>query len=65
MAQKSDARTSVIRWRNTLRRGKKTSEIARLVWEASRKTLTTIRGPKEFRKEAAKLIGRARRELVH
>ena len=64
-AQKSDARRSVIRWRNTLRRGKKTSEIARLVWEASRETLTTIRGPKEFRKEAAKLIGRARRELVH
>ena len=64
-AQKSDAHTSVIRWRNTLRRGEKTNEMARMAWEASRETLASIDGPKGFRKEATRLIGIARRELVH
>jgi hypothetical protein len=62
-AQKSDAGTSVIRWRNTLRRGEKTNKYARMAWEASRETLASIDGPKGLRREAARLIGIARREL--
>jgi hypothetical protein len=62
-AQKSDARTSVIRWRNTLRRSEKTNRYARMAWDASRETLADIDGPKGLRKEAARLLGIARREL--
>jgi hypothetical protein len=62
-AQKSDAHTSVIRWRNTLRRGEKTNKYARMAWEASRETLASIDGPQGLRDEAARLIGVARREL--
>jgi hypothetical protein len=62
-AQKSDAYTSVIKWRHTLRRGKKTNQIARMVWDASRETLSNIDGPQGFRQEAERLLGTARREL--
>jgi hypothetical protein len=62
-AQKSDASTSVIKWRNTLRRGKGTNATARGVWQASREELANIDGPQGFRKEAARLLGKARREL--
>jgi hypothetical protein len=62
-AQKSDASTSVIKWRNTLRRGKGANATARRVWQASREELANIDGPQGFRKEAARLLGKARREL--
>jgi hypothetical protein len=62
-AQKSDASTSVIKWRDTLRRGKVTNATARMAWQASREKLTNIDGPQGFRDEAARLLGIARREL--
>jgi hypothetical protein len=62
-SQKSDAYTSVIKWRSTLRRGKETNQIARMVWRASRENLANIDGPQGFRKEAEQLLGIARREL--
>ena len=62
-SQKSDAYTSVIKWRDTLRRGKETNQIARMVWKASRENLANIDGPQGFRKEAEQLLGMARREL--
>jgi hypothetical protein len=62
-AQKRDASTSVIKWRNTLRRGKGANATARRVWQASREELANIDGPQGFRKEAARLLGKARREL--
>ena len=61
--KKSDAYTSVIRWRNTFRRGEKTNKYARMTWEASRETLANIDGPQGLRKEAARLLEMARREL--
>jgi hypothetical protein len=56
-AQKTDAYTSVIKWRTVARSGKKMDETLRMVWGA-RKT-----GPQEFRKEATRLIEKIRREL--
>ena len=55
---------SVKKWRDTLRRGEVTSEMAQMVWSASRENLAGIDGPQEFRAEAERLMNLARGELV-
>jgi hypothetical protein len=58
------AHKSIKRWRDTLRRGKKTDEMARMVWQASRDELASIDGRQGYRAEAERLIAIARDELV-
>ena len=60
--EKIDAYTSVIKWRRTARSGKKMDEMLRMVW-ASRKTVRSVGGLPELRKEAERLIEKIRREL--
>ena len=62
--QARSAQASVIRWRNDLRRGKVTADVARTAWQASREKLASIDGPQGFRDEAARLIAVVRDELV-
>ena len=40
------------------------SDLAKMTWKASREQLASIDGPREFRKEAARLMAHVRSELV-
>jgi hypothetical protein len=62
-AKERSPHTSILKWRDTLRRGKVPDKTAQLVWKTSRENLAGINDPQGFRDAANELIKRLRREL--